>query len=195
MTREKDSFWRGISGPFAALTAFFTAVAGLLAVLIQIGVIGGSSGSSNDDASGGGDRTSTVSTADWASDANRVCARANELITGLPSPKTLDPDAAIEMGRQALRINRQMVRDLSELPKPEKQQAQVAQLLVLGARINENTEEILADFTTGNLADIESRQSALSRLGQQFDDAAIDLGASTCAEGASFSGGLPQPGG
>jgi hypothetical protein len=88
-----------------------------------------------------------------------------------------------------------MARELAKVAKPEQQRAQVEELLRLGAGINENTEEVLADFTSGNIADAQQREGTLSGLGNKFDKAAIKLGATTCAEGASFSGGLPQQGG
>ncbi len=178
-----------MSGFLAGTTALVTAVGGLIAILIQVGVIGGNGGSSK-----GGGQTTTQSP-DWAPQANDICARANDLITALPNPKTLDLQAALGMGQQALRINRQMVRELAKLPKPERQRAKVEEFLRLGADVNENTEELLADFTNGSIADAQQREGTLSRLGKKFDGAAIELGATTCAEGASFSGGLPGPGG
>src|SRR5919204_5268369 len=42
---EKKSFFSGLSGTLAAITALITAIGGLIAVLIQVGVIGGSGGS------------------------------------------------------------------------------------------------------------------------------------------------------
>jgi hypothetical protein len=176
-----------MSGFLAGTTALVTAVGGLVAILIQVGVIGGNGQSSN-----GGGQT-TTRTADWAAQANDICARANDLITALPNPKTVDPQVALGMGQQALRINRQMVRELAKLPPAEHQRGEVEDFLRLGADLNDNTEELLADFTSANLADAQQRAGTLSRLGKRFDRAAIDLGATTCAEGASFSGGLPAP--
>ena len=82
------------------------------AILIEVGVIGG-----NDAANGGGGGK-TIESVDWAPLANDICARSNDLITALPNPKTLDMQSALTMGQQALRINRQMVRDLAKIPKP-----------------------------------------------------------------------------
>ncbi len=192
VTGETKSFWRSMSGLITAITALVTAVGGLIAILIQVGVIGGGGGTPNAGLSSGGQQTTSTQGADWADHANDICARANDLITALPNPRTLDPQVAFEMGQQALRINRQMVRELAKLPKPEPQRARVEALLRLGAQINDNAEELLADGTNGNIADIQQRQRALSRLGQKFDGSAIDLGATTCAEGSSFSGGLPS---
>jgi hypothetical protein len=187
VTGEKKSFWSGMSGFLAGTTALLTAVGGLIAILIQVGAIGGNGGSN-----GGGETTESAA---WAPQANDICARANDLITALPNPKTLGAQAALTMGQQALRINRQMVRDLAKVPQPDEQRADVNEFLRLGANVNDNTEELLADLTSGSVADAQQRLKTLSRLGKKFDSAAIGLGASTCAEGASFSGGLPVPAG
>jgi hypothetical protein len=46
----------------------------------------------------------------------------------------------------------------------------------------------------GGQTTTQQRLSTLSRLGERFDAAAIAPGATTCAEGSSFSGGLPSIG-
>src|SRR5918994_5233747 len=134
MTEQKKSFWSGLSGALAGLTALLTAVGALIAVLVQVGVIGG------DDGSGGGEGAITVTTAamaDWAGEANEICERANELVDELPDPETADPSQALGLTQQVLSINRQMVRELTKLPKPEEERERVSEFLRLGARMNE----------------------------------------------------------
>jgi hypothetical protein len=190
MSHERTPFWSGMSGFLAGTAALVTAIGGTIAILVQVGVIGG--GSSNGGSGNGGGGQTTTQTVDWSSQANDICARANDLITALPNPKTLESDAALQFEQQALRINRQMVRDLVKLPKPTDHVTEVDRFVRLGADVNETTEELLADFTSGSLGDAQQRASTLSRLGERFDAAAIALGATTCAEGSSFSGGLPS---
>ena len=190
MSDERGSFWSGMSGVLAGTAALVTAIGGTIAILVQVGVIGGGGSSNGGPANGGGQ--TTAQTVDWASQANDICARTNDLITALPNPKTVETDAALQFGQQALRINRQMVRDLVRLPRPADRTTEVERFVRLGADVNDTTEELLADFTSGSLGDAQQRLSTLSRLGEQFDAVAIDLGATTCAEGSSFSGGLPS---
>jgi hypothetical protein len=191
VSNARTPFWSGMSGFLAGTAALVTAIGGTIAILAQVGVIGG--GSSNNGSTDGGGQT-TTQTVDWASQANDICARTNDLITGLPNPKSVDTDAALQFGQQALRINRQMVRDLVKLPKPALRASEVERFVRLGADVNDTTEELLADFTSGSLGDAQQRLSKLSGLGERFDAAAIALGATTCAEGSSFSGGLPISG-
>jgi hypothetical protein len=192
VTEQKKSFWSGLSGALAGVTALLTAVGALIAVLVQVGVIGG------DDGSGGGEGAITVTTAamaDWAGEANEICERANELIDELPDAETADPSQALGLAERALSINRQMVRELTKLPKPEEERERVTEFLRLGARVNETTEEAIAAVKALNIAAVQQREAQLSTLGGQFDTAAVDLGATTCAEGASFEAGLPAAGG
>jgi hypothetical protein len=191
MTEQKKSFWSGLSGALAASTALLTAVGALLAVLIQVGVIGG-----DDDGNGGSSGTTTsAAMVDWAGEANEICQRANELFDELPDADRVQPSEVLGVLKQALSINRQMVRELTKLPKPEQERERVAEFLRLGARLNESSEELIAAFRALNIEAVQQRQAELSKLGSQFDTAAIDLGASTCAEGASFEAGLPTVGG
>ena len=189
MTEPKKSFWSGLSGALAGVTALLTAVGALLAVLIQVGVIGG-----DDDGNGGGSSGTTTSAAmvDWAGEANEICQRANELFDELPDAERVQPSEVLGVLKQALSINRQMVRELAKLPKPDQEREQVTEFLRIGARLNESSEEMIAAFRALNIEAVQQRRKELSTLGSQFDAAAVDLGASTCAEGASFEAGLPE---
>lgn len=188
MTEQKKSFWSGLSGALAGITALLTAVGALIAVLVQVGVIGGGGGNGG---SGGASTTTTPAMADWDREANEICERANELFDELPDAQTADLSEVLGLMERALSINRQMVRELTKLPKPEQQRAQVGEFLRYGARINESTEELIAGFKVANIAAVQERQAEISTLGRQFDGAAVELGASTCAEGSSFDAGLP----
>lgn len=188
MTEQKKSFWSGLSGALAGITALLTAVGALIAVLVQVGVIGGGGGNGG---SGGASTTTTAAMADWDREANEICERANELFDELPDAQTADLSEVLGLMERALSINRQMVRELTKLPKPEQQREQVEEFLRYGARINESTEELISGFKVANIAAVQERQAEISTLGRQFDGAAVELGASTCAEGSSFDAGLP----
>jgi hypothetical protein len=187
MNEPKKSFWSGLSGALAGVTALLTAIGALIAVLVQVGVIGGGGGGSG--------ATTSAAMVDWAAEANEICDRANELFDELPDAESAEPSEALGLVERALSINRQMVRELTKLPKPDQQREQVAEFLRLGARLNESSEEMIAAFKVLNIEAAQQRQAELSTLGSQFDAAAVDLGASTCAEGASFEAGLPTAGG
>lgn len=185
---DKRPFWSGMSGALAGLAGVIGAVAALLGILIQLGVIGGGESSS---------ASATRGNPTWAAQANEICQRTNDSIQALPNPQTIDPnpvgaaESLANLGAGALKINRLMVRELSALEPPVGKREQVENFVRLGARMNEELEETLADVRTGNLANLSQRQTTLSALGRRFDSGAVDLGATTCAEGASFTGGLP----
>jgi hypothetical protein len=183
VTDEKKSFWSGATGAIAAVTALVTAVGGLLAVLIQLGVLGGGSSSEGAIAT-----TQTTAQPNWAQQANRICARTNDAINALPNrQETTDPTAALGQVREALTLNKRMVRDLGALTPPPTRQDDVDEFIRLGAGINDATEELLAGVQVGDVIVAQQQVSRLKRLGRSFDNAAIGLGATTCAEGASLS--------
>jgi hypothetical protein len=192
MTEQKKSFWSGLSGALAAITALLTAVGALIAVLVQVGVIGGDDGGNG---GGGSGTTTSAAMVDWAGEANEICERANELLDELPDAERADPSEGLGLAERALSINRQMVRELTKLPKPEPERERIVEFLRLGAGINESTEEAIAAVKALNIAAVQERQAEISTFGRKFDAAAVDLGASTCAEGASFEAGLPSAGG
>jgi hypothetical protein len=132
--------------------------------------------------------------ADWAGEANEACERANELIEELPDPETADPSEGLGLAERALSINRQMVRELTKLPKPEPEREQIGEFLRLGARINESAEEAIAAVKVLNIEAVQQREAEISKFGREFDAAAVELGATTCAEGSSFEAGLPASG-
>jgi len=195
MTDENKSFWSGMTGILAAITALVSAVGGLIAILVQVGAIGGNGTPS------GGTATTPLSTttaalaaSDWAVQANAICARTNDAIDVLPEPESLDPEVALKAGKQALSINKRMLRDLAALPRPADRKVEVEDFLRLGAQMNEGAEELFAALLVGDIAKAQERSSSLSRAGKLFDDSANSLGAYTCAEGASLTG-VQLPGG
>lgn len=188
MTDEKKSFWSGATGAIAAVTALITAVGGLLAVLIQLGVFGGDGGESSQGAIVPPVTVSQASQPNWAQQANRICARTNDAINALPDrAETTDPAAALSQVREALTLNKRMVRDLSALTPPTDRQNDVEEFLRLGAGINDAAEEFVAGLQVGDVVVAQQQVSRLKRLGRSFDNSAIGLGATTCAEGASLT--------
>jgi hypothetical protein len=185
MTDEKKSFWNGATGAIAAVTALITAVGGLLAVLIQLGVFGGDGGESSQGAivSHG----TTTSQPNWAQQANRICARTNDAITALPNATETDPAAALGQLREAVTLNKRMVRDLAALTPPPDRTDDVEEFVRLGASMNDAGEEFAAALQAGDVVAAQQQIPRLKRLGRTFDNSAIDLGATTCAEGASLT--------
>jgi hypothetical protein len=185
MTAEKRSFWSGATGVITAVTALVTAVGGLIAVLIQLGVLGGNGGESSQ---GAVVSQVTTSQPNWAQQANGICARTNDAINALPNAQeTADPLAALDQVREALTLNKRMVRDLAALTPPPAREADVEEFVRLGAGMNDAAEELLAGVQVGDVAAAQLQVSRLKRLGKSFDNSAIGLGATTCAEGASLS--------
>lgn len=129
----------------------------------------------------------------WPAQANEICDRANESIDALPEPsvsslETLGADAFVGYGEAALAINKRMVRDLGELSPPPQQRADARELVLRGARMTEAAEELFAALRVGDVDGVQRQQRALSTAGKAFDAKALDVGATTCAEGASLDG-------
>ena len=186
MTDEKKSFWSGATGAIAAVTALITAVGGLLAVLIQLGVFGGDGGESSQGAIV--PRVTTTSQPNWAQQANRICARTNDAINALPNKgETTDPLAALDQVRESVTLSKRMVRDLAALTPPPDRQDDVDEFVRLGASMNDAGEELVAAIEAGDVVAAQRQIPRLKRLGRTFDNSAIGLGATTCAEGASLT--------
>jgi hypothetical protein len=189
---EKKSFITSLPGLLTGVAGVITAVVGLVIALDQVGVIGGS------DAEQAGGRQALALTAttdggsttadEWAASANEICARANDAIDTLPEPEAVDPASVGKVARQLQAINRRMLRDLNGLERPPEKQAEVKEFLRLGARLGDSADTFFAALRAGNVVAAQEQTSELSRLGKLFDASAIDLGANTCAEGASEIG-------
>lgn len=178
-------------GILSGVAGLITAVVGLIIALDQVGVIG--DGSSN----GGGattavavTTTATTSPDAWAAEANKICARATDEIDALPEPEALDLQSVGQVGPQMQGIHRRMLRDLTALERPAEKRAEIQEFLRSGARLGEAADQFFAALRIGDLAGAQASASELSRLGKIFDANAIDLGANTCAEGASEIGGF-----
>ena len=120
-------------------------------------------------------------------EANGICARANDTINALPDPETLDLQAGIAQARESVTIYRRMIRNLAVLTPPANRRGDVEEFLRLGAHVNDAAEELVAGLRIGDVAVAQRQANTLKRLGKSFDDSAIGLGATTCAEGASLS--------
>lgn len=129
----------------------------------------------------------------WTAQANEICDRANESVDALPEPsanslETFGADALVGYGEAALAVNKRMVRDLGELSPPPDQRADARELVLRGARVTEAAEELFAALRVGDVDGVQRQQRALSIAGKGFDAKALEVGATTCAEGASLSG-------
>ena len=168
---------------FSSLTGLLTGAAALIGAVVGIltatGVIAGG---------GGGSHAASPhqSNAMWAAKANAICARANDTTGALPNPRTLAPSDAAGYLKTSLVLEQRMLRELNTLPPPKGEEAEVATLLRLGAKMSDATSELADDVAVGNLAALQRRATLLSRLNTQFNNAAIALGASSCAEGSSL---------
>jgi hypothetical protein len=187
---EKKPFLSGVSGTIAGVAALITAIGGLIGALAGLGVIGGGGKSSarNDNQSA----VVVSKTDDWTSQANKLCAQTNDTINALPDPKTLNLKSGIAIGRQSVRISQQLFRDLAALPKPPDKAAQIDNFLRLGALVNQADAKLFDELKLGQIAAAVQAEHSLSKYGQKLDNAAIALGATTCAEGSSsLTTGLP----
>jgi hypothetical protein len=168
------SFFSGLTGLLTATAALIGAIVG---ILTAIGVIGGG---------GSGPHAATQSKAGWATRANAICARANDTTGALPNPRTLAPSDAAGYLKTALVLEQRMLRDLNALSAPKGKEAEVATFLRTGAKMSDATSELADDVAVGNFTALQRRATLLSRLNTRFNNAAIALGARTCAEGSSL---------
>lgn len=177
----KRTFWQRVGSFFTGMTGWMTAAAGLIGavfvVLTAVHVIGGNSGQPS------------TALRDWAASANDICARSNDAIAALPPPPSIGKNTkeAEDVIRSAVTIGRQMLRELEALTPPEGKEFPVTQFLRIGAEMNGVASEFLDDLLVGDSSGAQSRLAELSRVGTEFNSAAINLGATTCAEGGSLS--------
>jgi hypothetical protein len=183
------SFLGGLTGPTKLAVAVIGAIGTVVGTLTAVGVIGG--GSSGSAPGGTGSRATVVTAADWARRANAICARTSDVRAALPTPQPgLGQQEALDLIKTAATLQQRLLRDLAVLPRPAEQQQQIARLLRVGAEINNSSSELVADLTLGNFAGAQKRARELSRQNTDFNRTAIDLGATTCAEGGSVADAL-----
>jgi hypothetical protein len=179
------TLWQRIRSFFTGLTGFITAAAALIVAVIgaltAVGVIGGGN-------SGSSPSAITTTTQSWVAQANEICARANDTVAALPqAPKGISMEEAATFVKSSTSIGHRMVRDLTALTPPRGKEQEVAKLLSLGTEVNNNLEEFVADLTLGDVVGLQKRAVTLQRVNKEFNQAAVDLGATTCAEGGSVS--------
>jgi hypothetical protein len=192
MEEPKQPLQQRIASFFTSLTGLLTATAALIGAVVGIltatGVIGGGNNQRH--------ATSTQQNqATWATQANAICAKTNDTIGALPNPHTIAPSDIANYLKTSVVLEQRMLRELNALPTPRGNEAQVVKFLQVGARMSDATSELADDVTLGNLAAAQQRATQLSRLNTRFNNAAIALGARTCAEGSSlgdvFGGSQP----
>jgi hypothetical protein len=184
MEGSKDrTLWQRVRSFFTGLTGFITATAAVIVAVVgaltAVGVIGGGGSST---------QPAATTTQSWVTQANEICARANDTVAALPqAPKGISMEEAAAFVKGSTSIGHRMVRDLTALTPPKGKEKEVAKLLSLGTEVNNNLEEFVADLTLGDVAGLQKRAATLQRVNKEFNQAAIDLGATTCAEGGSVS--------
>jgi hypothetical protein len=176
LSQRIASFFSGVTGLLTGAAALIGAV---LAILTATGVIGGED-------SGAHAQPAAATTQTWAARANAVCARANDTTGALPDPHSVAPTDVAGYLKTAATLERRMLRELNALPAPKDKEAEIDSFLTVGARMSDATSELANDVTVGNLAGAQQRASLLSRLNTRFNNAAVALGARTCAEGSSL---------
>jgi hypothetical protein len=178
LRQQIGSFFTGVTGLLTGAAALIGAV---VAILTATGVIGGGDGSGSSHA-----ESTAQNNATWAAQANAICAKANDTIGALPNPRTIAPSDIASYLKTSVVLEQRMLRELNTLSVPKNKDAQVETFLKVGARMSDATSELANDVTLGNLAAAQRRATALSQLNTRFNNAAITLGARTCAEGSSL---------
>jgi hypothetical protein len=185
MPEPKQPLSQRIASFFSSLTGLLTATAALIGAVIGIltatGVIGGGNNSENNGTHGA---LAKQNRASWATQANEVCAKANDTIGALPNPRTIAPSDIANYLKTSVVLEQRMLRELNALPVPKDSEAQISRFLNIGASMSNATSELANDVTLGKLAAAQQRAAQLSQLNTRFNNAAIALGARNCAEGS-----------
>lgn len=186
----------GLPVVLGASAAAVATVGGLLGIFFQLGVFGGDKAQPTAARpTAGRSMIDQPTKADWAAQANRICEKANDDIDALPEPETLDPSELAGAGGEAVDIGQRQLRQLQKLRPPRDAGPKVQRLLRIYAQQNDASEEIVAALRIADVTSIQQQidtitlqDRALKRLGRAGDNLANQLGATTCAEGASFVG-------
>jgi hypothetical protein len=177
LRQQVGSFFTGLTGLLTGIAALIGAI---VAILTATGVIGGNSSKPHTKSS------KPAPTVQWAARANAICAKANDTTSALPSPRSLAPSDIASYLNTSVELERRMLRELSALPAPAEDGQKVRQFLNIGATMSDATSDLAHDVTLGNIAGAQTRARSLSRLNTRFNEAAVALGARTCAEGSSL---------
>jgi hypothetical protein len=129
----------------------------------------------------------------WVAEANEACEDANGAVKVVPRPRRGDVEAVglnvlVDNGRQVLSISERLLEDLQRLPAPHSRTETVTAFLRLLADVNEEEEDTLALLEARDAAGVLAAIPRVSRAGSAFDDAAKEIGATSCARGSSFTG-------
>ena len=183
----KPPLLQRIASFFSSLTGLLTATAALIGAVVGIltatGVIGGRDNSGDNQQHAASTKQSRAS---WATQANGICAKANDTIAALPNPHSIAPSDIANYLKTSVVLEQRMLRELNAVPVPKDIEAQVTSFLTIGARMSDTTSELSDDVTLGKLAAAQQRAAQLSQLNTRFNNAATELGARTCAEGSSL---------
>jgi hypothetical protein len=178
LQRRVGSFFSGLTGLLTAIAAFIGAI---IAILTTTGIVGG-----NDHHTDAASAKTSQSTTTWAAKANAICARANDTTQALPDANSLAHKDIPSYLKTAVVLEQRMLRQLNDLTPPPEKAKQINSFLRIGASMSDATSELANDVALGNLIAAQQRANTLSRLNTQFNNAAVDLGARTCAEGSSL---------
>jgi hypothetical protein len=173
LRQRLGSFFSSLTGLLTGAAALIGAVVG---ILTAVGVIGG-----------GAQHAPAQTAASWAARANAICAQTNETVGALPDPHSIAPTDVAGYLKTSVVLGRRLLRRLTVLAPPSGREAEVAGFLRLGAQLNDATSELAHDVSLGDLGAAADRATQLSHLNTRFNDAAVALGATTCAEGSSVS--------
>jgi hypothetical protein len=195
LRQQIGSFFHGMTGWMTAAAALIVAVVGALTAL---NVIPHNSAAHP-----------AVSAAKWAAQANKICGQYYDAVDALPQPSSFfsqqgagqapsssDLTDAARYSRAADRLGHQMLRQLTALKVPKGKEQQVTQFVHLLAAENTGLDTLTDDLTvlaaafkSGNTGIDVMRMygdaQQLSQLNKKFKQVAVDLGATTCAEGSA----------
>jgi hypothetical protein len=166
MAEPQKSFWTTLPGILTGIAGILSGVGAVLAVVLN---------------AGGGDKGPQVTLANWAKQANEICATANDDMRALGVGS--DPAAQFRLIPQATRIVTRANQKIEALDRPADAEAQIRRLVGLASQSNVAAGNAYQAYLRGDTASGQAYQAASARASDTLRRLDGDLGANVCAQG------------
>jgi hypothetical protein len=180
-SKRTSSFWTTLPGILTGFAGLITAVATLVAVGMQVsGSNGGGGGGSVATPPARTTTAEEAQTVSWASEANRLCGDTLREVRALGTPQT--PDDLVVYLPRAIDANWRLHAELRELSADSGAEDAVESLLGKLAFAIDRGEGLLQAIQSLDQVGVAQEWDGLRSADAEFDNAAIALGASACAQ-------------
>lgn len=159
--QSKASFWTTLPGVLTGLAGVLTAVGGILAVILANG--------------------SNVTMADWAEQANGICAEGYDDIRALGVPA--DFNSQFQALPRTTRISTRANQRLQALDRPTEGSERIDELLAVASEANVAASDAYTAWSQGDTTTAQARLAASQNATQRVRQLDGQLGANVCAQG------------